>query len=224
MTAANSTRAPRTITDPEAADYLADPAKAVYVYPFIGRERTAKEVADTYGVRLNALAYRLQQLQRLGLIEVTREAPRAGRPVKYYRAVADAFFVPLTATRLDGLEHLIEQWSQALQAVYRTSLARTLERERGGWGVRISREANGRLLIAPATNADGWYDYFKPDAPAILEGWFMDLRLDDADAKRFQAELAALYFRYLGRQGRRRYLIRMGLTPLPDEDALPPEW
>jgi hypothetical protein len=37
-----------------------------------------------------------------------------------------------------------------------------------------------------------------------------------------QQDLMALYFKYYGRKGTTRYLMRIGLTPMP-KDALPPE-
>jgi hypothetical protein len=50
-----------------------------------------------------------------------------------------------------------------------------------------------------------------------------DLRLDDADAKQFQQELATLYMKYLGREGAHRYLVRMALAPMT-EGELPAKW
>jgi hypothetical protein len=213
-----------TVRDPEAADYLSNPLKAVFIYPFIGRARSASEVAREHGVRLNAMAYRIERLQQLGLLRAAGEARRGGRTVKRYRATADAFFVPLSATSLDTLESMIDQWSQSLQPLYLHALARTLGERHRDWGVRISREADDRLMIAPATGEAGFYNYFEPDAPAIVEGWFSDLRLDDADAKALQGELLMLYLKYLGREGQRRYLLRVGMTPMPDGDALPERW
>ena len=217
-------QARRTVHDAEAADYLSNPLKAVFIYPFIGRARSASEVAAEQGVKLNAMAYRIERLQKLGLLRRAGHHRQNGRAVNLYRATADAFFVPLSSTSLENLESMIDQWSQSLQPMYLHALARTLSDRNRHWGVRISREADNRLLIAPATGEDAFYNYFEPDAPAIIEGWFSDLRLDDEDAKALQGELLMLYLKYLGREGKRRYLLRVGMTPMPDDTALPDRW
>lgn len=224
MEAMDSTHPHATVTDPDAAAYLSDPLKAVYIYPFIGVARSAGEVAQRYGVRLNALMYRIGCLQRLGLLQQVGERTRQGKPVRLYRATADAFFVPLASTQLENLEAMVDRWSQSLQPVYLRNFARTLHAHGRGWGVRISREFDGRLMIAPAQGPEAFFDYLQDDAPAIVEGWFADLRLDDTDAKAFQHELLALYIKYYGREGRRRYLMRVGMTPLASEEELPVAW
>jgi hypothetical protein len=224
MEARVSTRRSITITDRRAASYLSDPCKAAFIYPFIGRSRTAGEVAREQGVPLNKMHYRIERLVALGLLAVEREERRAGRSIKHYRATADAFYVPLEATGFDALEPMIDQWSQCLQPLFLRNFAQALRDRHPTWGVRISRERDGRLLVAPAVREDSFYDYFQEQAPSILEGWFSDLRLDDDDAKAFQHDLMGLYLKYLGRGGRRRYLMRVAMTPLADEGALPPSW
>jgi predicted transcriptional regulator len=208
-----------TVTDPKAAKFLSSPDKAYFLYPFIGQERCVADVAKHYKLAANTVLYRVQTLVRLGLVRQTRIEARRGRPVRYYRAVADALFVPLKRTQMHDLAAMIDAWSQSLQPLYAESIARTLLDQGGDWGVRISREGNGQLLIAPAQRPDYFYDYFNEDAPAILEGWF-DFWLDAGDAKALQHDLMALYFKYYGRKGATRYLLRAGLTPLP-KGALP---
>jgi hypothetical protein len=213
-----------TVTDPKAAAVLADPRRAMFLYPFVGRERCASDVATAYGLPLNTLMYRLGRLCALGLLEVTRVEPRAGRAIRFYRATADAFFVPLTVLPRRDLPRLVDDWAQSLQAQYLESFAAALEQQPGPWGLRISREGDGRLLVAPAQRPDCFYDYFNDDAPSIIEGWFTDLHLDDADAKQFQQELAALYLRFLGRAGKRRYMLRVALAPMARHVRLPEAW
>jgi predicted transcriptional regulator len=222
MEAVFSTRRWITVDEPRAAAFLAAPEKAYFLYPFIGRERSVAEVARQLNLAINTVSYRVQMLQRLGLIRESRTEGRRGRPVRYYRAVADAFFVPLKRTALPDLAAMIDAWSQSLQMLYTESMAQVLLDQGGEWGVRISREGNGQLLIAPARRPEYFYDYFNEDAPAILEGWF-DFWLDSADAKAMQQDLMALYFKYYGRKGTTRHLMRIGLTPIP-KDALPPEF
>ncbi len=221
----NSTSfAPLEISNPKAAAYLSNPHKAVYLYPFIGKERSASEVAKEYMADLKAYLYQIERLLKLGLLRHTRTQTRKGSPIKYYRAVSDSFFVPLQATPLENMESLLDAWSQSLQPVFLKSFIAALESTSQRWGVRISREANGQLLISPASNAISPFNPLVTDVPAILEGWFTDLRLDHSDAKALQHELVALYLRYLGRGGAQRYIIRVALAPMTSEDELPPAW
>jgi predicted transcriptional regulator len=208
-----------TVDDPRAAKFLSSPDKAYFLYPFIGQERSVAEVAKHYKLAANTVLYRVQTLLKLGLLRQTRTKARRGRPVRYYRAIADALFVPLKRTQMADLAAMIDQWSQSLQPLYTESIARTLLDQGGDWGVRISREGNGQLLIAPAQRPEYFYDYFNENAPAIIEGWF-DFWLDATDAKALQQDLMALYFKYYGRKGATRHLLRIGLTPLP-KDVLP---
>jgi hypothetical protein len=221
----NSTSfAPLEVTNPKAAAYLSNPGKAVFLYPFIGLERSASEVARAYKIDLKAYLYQIERMLKLKLLLHTRSETRKGSPIKYYRAVSDSFFVALKATPLESLENMLDAWSQSLQPLFLTSFVASLEATGQRWGVRIAREPNGQLLISPASNPATAYNPLELDAPAVLEGWFTDLRLDPADAKAMQHELVGLYLRYLGRGGTQRYIIRMALAPMTSEDDLPPAW
>jgi hypothetical protein len=208
-----------TITDPEAAAYLSNPHRAV----FFSKERSAGEVALEYRYDLRAYLYQIQRMQRLGLLLHSRTEQRKGSPIKFYRAAADAFFVPLSSTKLESLEAMVDAWSQSLQPVFLKSFIAALHRTDDNWGVRIARDAFGRLQIAPATNPETPLDLLAADVPVILEGWFTDLHLDHTDAKALQHELLQLYFRYAGKAGAQRYIIRMAIAPM-DKEELPPAW
>jgi hypothetical protein len=193
------------------------------LYPFIGRERTALEVANAYQVNLDALLYQIKRLVELELLTVIRHEPRKGRAMKVYRATADAFFVPFSATPNITLEAMVNQWSNSLQSVFLKGFATALRSRHHDWGVRISREITDQIVIAPAIDPEQFYNYLEDTAPSVLEGWFTDLRLSASDAKAFQQDLAALYFRYLMKPGDQRYIVRVALAPM-DENDLPPAW
>ncbi len=213
-----------TVTDPQAAAYLANPQRAVFLYPFIGRERTATEVARTYKVNIKSLLYQISRMIELGLLCVSNIEARRGSPIKHYRATADAFFVPHEATGAETLEDMVNLWSVSLQPLFLQSYARALERVSAHWGVRISRDENGLLHISPATSPQTDWNMFEPDAPVVMEGWLTDLRLDFEDAKAFQFELAALYLKYANRNGATRYIGRIAMAPMSDNDEIPPAW
>jgi hypothetical protein len=207
----------------EAAKLVADPHKGVYLYPFIGKTRTANEVALEYNLKLSTLLYQIRRFLKLGLLFVERAETRNGSAVKHYRAVANAFFVPLEATNQDSVESLLELWTMALQDIYVRSFCKTLLGHSSRWGVRIARQENGRLTIMPATEAGADWSFVAPESPVLLEGWHTDLHLDFKDAKDFQAELIALYIKYYGREGAQRYIVRVALAPM-DASELPKAW
>ena len=62
-----------------------------------GREASVGALARELDWPLDTAHYRVKKLLRLGLLRVVREEKRAGRPVKVYRAVADAFFLPYSS-------------------------------------------------------------------------------------------------------------------------------
>jgi hypothetical protein len=215
---------PRTVSDPQAAAYLANPYRAMYLYPFIGRERTASDVARTYKISLKTLHYQIGRMIKLGLLCVSRVEPRRGSPVKHYRASADAFFVPHAATGEETIEDLVSLWSNSLQPLFLRSYAKALEEVSGHWGIRISRDDQGVLQVHPAMTANADWNAYTPDAPFAIEGWLTDLRLDFQDAKAMQYDLAALYLKYLNRQGATRYIVRIAVAPMSENDELPPAW
>ncbi|NJK46444.1 MAG: hypothetical protein HC933_21305 [Pleurocapsa sp. SU_196_0] len=156
---------------------------------------------------LRALLFQIKRMQELNLLCLTRTESRRGSPVKYYRATSDCFFVPFTATALDSLEAMVDAWSQSLQPVFLRSFTAALERAGEGWGVRIARNADGPLEIRPARSVHEPYDPFEPDAPVIIEGWYTDLWLNEADAKSLQYELAMSLTPVTSSDARQRYII-----------------
>lgn len=85
------------LDDLEAARVVTDVQARRFLEPFIGQERTVSEVAAELNVHMSTVLYRVRQFIRLGLVREPRLEPRKGRPIKYYRSVADGFFVPFRA-------------------------------------------------------------------------------------------------------------------------------
>ena len=97
MTALNLTCADRLqITDPKIAALFIKDHVSSYLAQFIGAEITLKKAASQIGAKLNVLAYWAARFVKLELIRVTRVETRGGSAVKYYRAVADEFIVPIS--------------------------------------------------------------------------------------------------------------------------------
>ena len=82
------------IDRPEVAAVFFDPRRRRLVLEFAKGPRTMKEMSAATGMQLSLLNYHVRRLQELGLVRFVRAEPRAGTPVKFYEAVAKAFFVP----------------------------------------------------------------------------------------------------------------------------------
>lgn len=82
------------IDSPEAASMISEKRARRFLECFLGQARSVSQVAGELGVDMSSVSYRVKQFIRLGLVEMVREVPRGGRAIKYYRTVADAFFVP----------------------------------------------------------------------------------------------------------------------------------
>lgn len=98
MTEVFLSRTSQRVETPEAARFLTDAKVSHYLQPFLGQEMSVGEAARHVGATVQVMHYWVGRLVDLGLLHVTRNKPRQGRAIKYYRAVADGFFVLYTAS------------------------------------------------------------------------------------------------------------------------------
>lgn len=117
---------PFVVSDQTQARFLTDPAKKRFFLPFLGRERRIAEV----GCSTNRMLYQVRTLLGCGLLQVLREEPRAGRAVRVYRSIHDAYFVPFAATPYDTLEHRITVQGDPIWAGLIAAYADALRRSR----------------------------------------------------------------------------------------------
>lgn len=209
---------------PEVARKLLEPATLKVLSPFVGAARTASEVARELETPLNTLLYGLKGLLKVGLIEITHEEPRAGRAVKTYRAVAEAFFVPYAVTPAETPEALLTQEHAPRQARLIQGLvgATYSELDAQGehvWGVRVGLEA-GRLTVKNAVGPESPWNFLDADAPALVDLWAEDVTLDFEEAKALQKELCSLLERYRAKRGQQGYIVCLGMAPLSGKAEL----
>ena len=209
-----------TITDPRAAAVLAHPLHLRYLSPFIGQERRAGEAAQLLDVPLTTLSYRIGRLLELGLLEVTWVEKRTGSPIKHYRAVADAFFVPFAATDAETLEALLRQWEEPWLGMFHRGYARALEETKERWGVRVWRDEGGEMQVAPTSEAGRTRDIETDGTPALLDALVVDLKLDAPEAGELRRELLEVIRRYSGKGGMERHFLRVMLTPIKEDEVL----
>lgn len=202
------------ISDTEAAAVLMDPARLRHLAPFIGAETSVAQAAEQSGSHPNTTLKRVRRFVELGLLTVAREVPRAGRPVKLYRSVAQVYFVPFEATGAETLEVGLAERESYYERLLRRNVVTARLDTIGTWGTRIYRDARGRLQVQTAVTPDSNATSLDHAAPAVLSAWRDGVMLEFEDAKALQAELFSLLQRYLRRSGPQRYVVHVAMAPV----------
>jgi hypothetical protein len=199
------------VSDQTQARFLTDPAKKRFLLPFLARERRVAEAAAEVGCSINRMLYQVRTLVDCGLLQVLREEPRAGRPMRVYRSVHDAYFVPYAATPYDTLEQRISVQGRpiwdGLVAAYADALRRS---RRHGHLLRRVGEVVQTTDQLPESTPNG-QALFWSDSTVLLR---------DADARELGEEVRQWYARTqrLDREAQddhtaRRYLCLAALLP-----------
>jgi len=93
-------------------------------------EHSLSELQRMLAMPLPKLHYHVRRLLDAGLLTVSRTQPRAGRPVQFYRAVAERFLVPLDASPALPGDGLAAELRQLLSdELGRATLDRRLNRQ-----------------------------------------------------------------------------------------------
>ncbi len=195
---------------------LADVSLQRFLEPFVARECTVARAAEELGVAANSLLYRVERFQAAGLLRVVREEKRAGRAVKVYRSVADAFYVPFALTRAETLEVLFSGLDSSLRALLYRNLAKAMTQAETELGLIVWRAEEGDVRTRFATGSQK-FDPLEPGASSALLFWSPEVWLEPDDAKALLRDVTELIGRYHGRGGRGRYLLHLGVSPLEDD-------
>jgi hypothetical protein len=202
------------ITDKDAASALMDPSALRHLAPFIGTQKSVSQAAEESGERPNTTLKRVRRFMELGLLEVAREVPRAGRPIKLYRSVAQVYFVPFEATGAESLEAGMAERDGYYERLLRRNVVRARIDTIGNWGTRIYKDGRGRLQVQTAVTPDANVTSLDRSAPAVLSAWRDGVMLEFEDAKALQAELFSTLQRYLRKSGPQRYIVHVAMAPL----------
>ncbi len=220
------------VTDPQAIRLLTTPRVGRILGQFLTREQTAGGAARALGLDLRVVHRDLQSLLAAGLLCETRREPRAGRPIRHYRASAEAYFVPRALTPdADFSEHFERQFLPIDQRLARAG-GREFERaiaEQGRgreWGLRLYWDGQ-------ETQMDE--SYADAELRGVLTGWqgprlnaFSGLTaglLTQEEATDMLREMIELFHRLREKfdankaAGRGEpFAIRSVLTPLDEDD------
>lgn len=202
---------PFVVSDQTQARFLTDPAKKMFFLPFLAQERRIAQAAAEVGCSTNRMLYQVRTLLHCGLLQVLREEPRAGRAVKVYRSVHDAYFVPFSATPYDTLEQRVAVQGDPIWAGLVAAYANALRRSR----------RHGHLLrrVGEAVHTT---DQLPDSTPSGQTLFWSDstINLRDADARRLGEEVRQWYqqAQHLSNQARndtttRTYLCLAALLP-----------
>ena len=181
------------VDDPSVAKLLTKEDYRAVLGAFLGRERSVAEAAAELRLDLDATLYRVRRLHQAGLLEVRSVQPRAGRAVKRYRAVHDAWFVPFEALPYADLEETFLELHVGHAHVIARAAAHALQRSEWS-GYRIERNEDGRLWMRGVRGDGSGFGIAAVDAGATDA--MVELRLTPEDARRLNRELTELVTRY----------------------------
>lgn len=132
---------------PEQARLLLDEACQKLLGPLIRAEHSAGEVAALAGLPLKGAHHRLTRLVGAGLVDITGERPRGGRPVKRYRAAGRTFRVPFALTEAATLAELLEVMLGPFIRDFARQIGRRFAEEHGHELV-LGAVENGRIEVS----------------------------------------------------------------------------
>jgi predicted transcriptional regulator len=211
------TRDQAVIETSETAALMFQPKSLELLSVLIESERSLQQISDVLGWAINTSKYQLERLCQAGLVTCTREEARAGRPIRFYRAIASQFFVPYVLTPAMNPATLLEQEyvPKSKRFAHNLTMTALKAREAQGeidWGVRFSLE-NGKIRQHAALEEAAQWNFLSDDDPALIDVWEEGLMLSREDAKALQLELCHLFARYCAKAGEKVYTLRLGLTP-----------
>ncbi|GEM49551.1 hypothetical protein DC3_51860 [Deinococcus cellulosilyticus NBRC 106333 = KACC 11606] len=203
------------VHDPATVHLLTHPRSLQHLGVFLGQEKTVREAAQDLGLEPHRMLYWVKKLLSAGLIREVRTAKQQGKTIRWYRAVADRFDIPLKHIPSGTLEDLMghfdaHQARHLTRELVETTHRSVLDVHRhqvwiGGVGeVQLDLGTDGRRLHG---------HLLQEGLPAVLTHW-ATLSLSQEQAKQLQQELAQVISRYQKPSGSQKHLLRIALTPV----------
>jgi len=176
-----------TIASRRAATALEHARSRQILLTLAASERSLGDLAGSLGLSLSLLHYHVGRLRKLGLVKLVREDRRPGRPVKRYRAVARAFFLPAAKASRGSGDGLSRELREAL------------ERD------RAKRQDSGTLYFVDENGAQRMRRVGASSSGDAFEAWIA-LSLDKRSAENLARDIGALFARYANHRGGRPHL------------------
>lgn len=205
---------PFEVTNSKLAEVLFNQEQRDLLAAFI-LEQSPKEAAEKLGISLAQLYPRLQRLEKLGLLIVTKTEARAGRAIKYYRVVAEEFLIPNRAVTIEDLHEKQDalRSKQLWHCIYKAGFPGT--QTNPDWGMRVFyHQRNGFVLQATWSEEQDW-DLLDERHPVFLPYWYK-LKMSKERARAMQRELHDVFFKYVNAQDddSETYMIRVAMAPI----------
>jgi len=173
------------VSDAAQARILTDPVAKEFFTPFLATERRAAETARQLECSTQAMLYRIRTMLDCGLLQIVRIEPRAGRAVKVYRSVHDAYFVPFAATDHSTWQERLREQGEPIWAGLINAYADALRRSRtyGHVIYRIDEHLVHTTHALPTTTPSGQAVFWSDTTVMIT----------DTRARELAAELGQWY-------------------------------
>jgi DNA-binding transcriptional ArsR family regulator len=187
----------RRIGDSRTAAAFSDPLRRRLVLLLARQECSLVELSGITGLELKRLHYHVTALRKLGLLVVTHERQRAGRAIKIYRAVADAFFVS---------EKVMPSGSAAALTIQlRSSLDKLRDRSRDGVIYHLGEDGEPRMQPVKSPTA----------TPSPAAEYWKVLKLSRAEALRLTREIDNCLQAYIHRHSdaSETFLVHFAIAP-----------
>jgi DNA-binding transcriptional ArsR family regulator len=160
---------------------LESPLRARLLMACVAEERSLSDLQRLSGQSLSKLHYHVTRLLDAGLLRVSREQARGGRPIRLFRAAAACFLVPQ--------EFLGELPGDAMAAELRD----LLQRSRGDVSLRYATDARGAFRVTLERDESD-------RLPKSAELWQV-FRLSRQQREALATELRELFERYAQADG-----------------------
>lgn len=192
------------VSDPAAAAAFVNSRLRRTLMLFARHDLSLGEAARAANLDLKRLHHHAQRLVQLGLLKVSSIRPRAGRPIKMYRAAADAFFI--------SQRHLPTSSTKGLSDELRHLLAEEENRSVDGILISIGHEGEPVVRLVPHGTPSG----------RSFELWRI-LRLSPADFAELREDLDAVLTKYQQRASPRGriHLVHAAGAVRSDERGAP---
>ena len=210
----------KVVTDAKAIALLMHPTESYYLKPFMLKASSVSEAAELLNVSMNFLYYRVKRFLQVGILEKVNSKKRRGRAIQYYRASAESFFVPFSATDKESLEQLIANHDEHWQPNLRKGIANAYKAsglDEKYWGVRINTAADLMMFdINPYEQDKNQNQHPK----GMFNGWDTRHHLSDEDVKALEHELYAVLNKYLQKRTGPRKVLHIAMANWSEEEGL----
>jgi hypothetical protein len=169
------------VTHRAQAVALENPSRARLLMACVAQERSLSDLQRLSGQTLAKLHYHVTRLLDARLLRVSREQARGGRPIRFFRAVAECFLVPQ--------EFLGQLPGDAMAA----ELRNRLQMSRGDVSLRYSSDDRGNIRVTLVRDESG-------PSPKAIELWQV-FKLSRQQRDALVKELRELFERYAKAEG-----------------------